>query len=893
MTNSFSRTAFAKAAGLFCIFALGVVTHWGYSISGHTGASWTIFAGHSGRALSASEGAKSRADPALRALALSIAPPAAPVIAVDPVLPSGDRAIQLAVGRMADVAAPVPLDLQGLAMAAMRTQLLQTELTLRALQARFERKLAKEKARALAVAERTIDQAATVTAPDEPLLAAIAASIVRQAQPFAQMQGADAAKTIQVASINPKAGPVSGAAPGSGLRAIAVATKGDTPSRPQDPAGKIVAYAPLPDAPAGPPEKPSEPEEAHDLGGVREAILAYRKGEMESGDSHAKRARGDIARIALEWAALSLQPRKVGFGRIVAFIDRYPQWPRRGWLQAHAEQRLFLDPAVRGKMLAYFSHHKAISPMGKLAHARLFRDQGKKSEAEKLVRTVWREERFNNWLEKLIVKEFGQYLSADDHKHRADRHFYRERYTDSLRTAGKAGKDTYAFAAARVVVARGAAPEKHAGKFPAKFQRDPTWTFAQIHRLRKAEKPQAAAKLLLESKIVSQDAVNSAAWWSEQRMIARRLLDAGDAQTAYKVSAAHFADTGASLLDAEFYAGWIALRFLNKPDAALGHFAHSLRNSTTPISRSRAAYWQARAAELGAEPEDAERLYAVAADHSSTYYGQLANVRLRGAQTVAVRRAPARAFGSMRLVPVRVVELLKQIDEDTMAVQLAAGLARTIDDESQIAALAAIMRREKDAGASLMIGKLASYRGIELDDVAFPDFGIPKYLPLANSVAKPLVYSIARQESAFRAKAVSHAGAKGLMQMLTSTARRTAQRKGIAFDPQRLISDPAFNAQLGAAHLGELKDEHPGSMILVFAAYNAGGPRVNQWIKAYGDPRKPGVDPIDWVERIPISETRNYVQRVTENLGVYRSLLGSQDAPYPPVEDLRAYAARF
>ena len=904
MTNSFFGSTFAKALGLSSVFALGGLTHWGYSVSDQMGASPILFEKHVDARNGQADVVVARPTVMMPVAGLRAKQSAGPSLShsIGPITPAearfarSDVDIGAAIGRMANVGPAQSLDLHSLAMVAMQTQQLQTELTLRALQARFERKLRKERARLMALAEQHIDQASRVDAPGASLQVAIAASIVREANRAEAERLSFARKTrtekdIVVASITSAADV--GLTEKSGLGAIAAATNDGKKLPHAEVTKNLAAYAPLPEALTVRVEKRAGPEEAYDLTGVREAIYAYRKGEMDSGDAHAKRANNMVAQVALEWAALSLQPRKAGFERIVAFIDRYPQWPQRGWLQMRAEQSLFLDASVRSKAAKHFEKHEAVSPIGSLAKARVLRARGKKDEAAKVVRSVWREERFNNWLERLVVKEFGDVLSDDDYKYRADLHFYRERYTDSLRNAGKAGKEVYKFAAARVAVARGAAPEKFAGKFSAKYQRDPTWLFAQIRRLRKAEKPHAAAKILIASRLTSENAINGAAWWSEQRMIARRLLDAGDAETAYKVSAAHCAQSGAALLDAEFYAGWIALRFLKKPEIALAHFANSLRHSSMPISRSRAAYWQARAAELGSEPEDANRLYALAAEHSSTYYGQLAHVRLRGAKAVAVRRAPARAFGSVRLMPIRIVELFKQIDEDTMANQLAAGLAKVEDDESQIAALAAIMRREKDAGGSLLIGKLASYRGIELDDIAFPDFGIPKYSPLANSVASSLVYSIARQESAFRAKAVSHAGAKGLMQMLTSTARRTAQRKGIAFDPQRLVSDPAFNAQLGAAHLGELKDEHPGSMILVFAAYNAGGPRVNQWIKAYGDPRKPGVDPIDWVERIPISETRNYVQRVTENLGVYRSMLGNEKVPFPPVEDLRAHASRL
>lgn len=950
MTNAFSGTALGKVLGLCSIFVLGALTHWGYWSSQERGAVWqgpaaTSVADSSTQKASvavlseiplawpsrASQGAWRAVDEADEAavraffsrqkqtvgtpekagkaavvasemarLAGSVTLPVAPVFPVYLLTEGREKQVEYAITRVAAVGEPVALDLKGLAIAAMHTRILETELSLVALDRRLTRRMSKLRMKLMRLAANEIDRNIPVEAPGTALYAGLLRSIDRAARQYVAAQPiakkpVRTAEPVQVASANTTAS-IPAAIPGGAVDAIAAAARAglpvSAPLPPERPSPQLLAYAPLPDNRPPAPRR-AVPEETLDLTGVREAIYAYRKGEMESGDAHASRAQNEVARAAVEWAALRLQPRKAGYRRIAAFLKTHPDWPKREWLLWRAEQSLFIDAAARKYVGEYLAITKPVSPIGRLMQARYLRDRGEVGEAARIVKATWREERFNKWLERLILKEFGSMLDADDYSRRADRHFYRERYTDSLRIAAKAGKDAYQFAAARVAVARGAAPEKFVSKFEARFRKDPSWTYAKVRRLRKAEKPQAAAKVLLSAGPFEEEAVNAAAWWLELRMVARRLLDEGDAKTAYAVVARHRSRDGASLLDAEFYAGWIALRFLKKPDVALGHFSRSLLAASTPISRSRAAYWQARAAEHGPEPEDAERLYALAAEHSSTYYGQLAYVQLRGASPVPIRRAIKRAHGPQRILPIRVVELFKSIDEDSLAMGLASGLAKTVRNEAQIAALGAIMRRERDASGSLVVGKLASYRGIEIDEISFPDFGVPAFSSLSNSADKALVYAIARQESAFRARAVSHAGAKGLMQMLTSTARRTAQRKGIAFDPGRLVNDPAFNAQLGAAHIGELMDEHPGSLILVIAAYNAGGPRVNQWIRAYGDPRKPGVDPIDWVERIPISETRNYVQRVTENIGVYRSMMGSFDVPHLPVKDLRAYASRL
>jgi soluble lytic murein transglycosylase len=233
---------------------------------------------------------------------------------------------------------------------------------------------------------------------------------------------------------------------------------------------------------------------------------------------------------------------------------------------------------------------------------------------------------------------------------------------------------------------------------------------------------------------------------------------------------------------------------------------------------------------------------------------------------------------------VRVAELLLATGDKDVAAPLALDAAKNMEDTKQIAALGEAIASQRDAKLSLIFGKAASYRGIPLDDVAFPSYGVPNFDALPNSAPRSVVYAIARQESAFDPKAVSSAGAMGLMQMIASTARHTAYQHGVAFDLPRMINEPAFNAKLGAAHLGILMGEYKGAYLLTFAAYNAGGGRVKQWMDAYGDPRKPNVDPIDWVERIPITETRNYVQRVMENFIVYRAKFGDTNSPAPQVQ---------
>ncbi len=656
------------------------------------------------------------------------------------------------------------------------------------------------------------------------------------------------------------------------------------------------SHAPGPDMAArtapDPDDAGAPPPERADASALREAIEAYRKGDLDKGDALSANVLDDLGRTALRWAAVRLQPAKAGYERLDDFITRNRGWPTNGFLTSRLDDALFNDKMKASVVRAHFAAREPTTASGRLALARALLSEGKPKEAEALVRRVWREDDFGTWLENAIRKEFGALLAADDHRYRATRLFYKEQTAASLRIAALVSPDYVALAKARNAVADEAASDKLLEAVPAALRDDPSYAFARAQKLRRANKFTEASAIILAAPTDGDLLVNPDAWWEERRVLARKLLDAGENAAAYKVASTHSARATEARIEAEFHAGWIALRFLNDPKTALGHFAAAGKVARTPISLARALYWQARAVEAGDAPEDAPRLYALAAQHSSAYYGQLARARL-GFADQPVRRAARVAEGAERLEPIRAVEMFESIGEKELAFRLTMDLARALDDEAQIAALGRILTQAKNARATLAVGKLVSQRGMALDDIAYPRFGVPSFEELARSAEMPVVYAIARQESAFQTDAASHAGAKGLMQMLASTARRTAQRAGVAFDEKRLLADPAFNAQLGAAHLAELMDEHGQSLILTFAAYNAGGHRVKQWIAAYGDPRKADVDPIDWIERIPFTETRNYVQRVAENLAVYRARFGAADAPRLVVKDLRAREARL
>ncbi len=612
-----------------------------------------------------------------------------------------------------------------------------------------------------------------------------------------------------------------------------------------------------------------------------QAVAAYKAGDFAHGDEAASRAQAPLAAAAAQWVGLRLHPHNAGFRRIAAFLAAHPNWPAADWLRRRGEQALVGEHQPDKIVLAWFAETKPLTAYGKYALARASAREGDFETAAALARDAWRNEDVGQGFDTIFNKELGELLTPADHKFRADRLLYAGKTSLALRSAELAGKDVVLLARARISGA-----DKLAASLPPSVQGDPGLLYGRVHKLRTASKFAEAGALLRKAPRAIEQVVDGDLWWEERRIVARKLLDQGDPETAYALCAQHAAVKTSNKVDAEFNAGWIALRFLGDPIKAERHFKTLAQIAETPLQKSRALYWLGRTAEAENDSR-AQNFYRQAATHSTTFYGQLASARL-GAEDRPLRPPPQAASGDKRDEAVRIAELLFAVGEKEIAAPLSLDSARYLPEESQVAALGEVIARQGDAKLSLIYGKAASYRGIALDDVAFPGYGVPDFSALPGSASRSVVFAVARQESAFDPKAVSSAGAMGLMQMIASTARHTASMRGVSFDISRMLRDPPFNAQLGAAHLGILLGEYRGAYLLTFAAYNAGGGRVKQWIDAYGDPRKPHVDPIDWVERIPITETRNYVQRVMENFVVYRAKFDDKGTRPPQVELARA-----
>jgi soluble lytic murein transglycosylase len=617
-----------------------------------------------------------------------------------------------------------------------------------------------------------------------------------------------------------------------------------------------------------------------DVAAVKEAIAAARKGKTSQAEDLQKTISDPVARKLVEWAILrSDETASVDFNRYMAFIADNPHWPAIGMLRRRAEATLWSDRLDPAFVRAFFGKEKPATTKGKFALARALLLQGDRAAAQSLVREAWRNENFSDDLESLAIDVFRDLITPADHKARMDMRLYAEDVDGGLRSANRAGGNALVIAKARIAVIKKAA---NAGALldavPADAQRDVGYIFSRAQHLRRAEKADEAAELILSIPPDHGQTLDSDQWWVERRLVARKLIDLGDVKGAYRIARdAPVPSKDNYRAESQFTAGWIALRFLNDPATALVHFAKVGQGNSNPITLSRAGYWQGRAAEALGRNNDARAHYEAAARYSTAYYGQIARARL-GRQDIVVRPAPEpmpeRRDTAIRLEVAHAIELLYAIDERDLVAGSLADLGERSTDVAALAALGDVAARYKDARAMLLLGKSALGRGLPLEHYAFPTVGLPEYRAIGPEIEPAVAYAIARQESTFNPKIISSARAMGLMQVTPEAARYVTKKFSAPYDEKRLMSDQIYNVQLGAAELGDLIVDYRGSYILTFAGYNAGRGRVKEWIARYGDPRDPKVDPIDWVEQIPFSETRNYVQRVLENLQVYRVRFG-------------------
>jgi soluble lytic murein transglycosylase len=582
-----------------------------------------------------------------------------------------------------------------------------------------------------------------------------------------------------------------------------------------------------------------------------------------------------VARKLAEWIILRSDDNGATVERYRAFLSANPSWPSQTFLRRRLEAALWDDHRDDSVVWSWFENESPVSAKGRLSLARALLARGDRANAERLVREAWRNDPMSEDTETTALDLFGALLTPGDQQARMDTLLYGSEHEAALRAAKRLGSGHVALAKARIADYNKASNTRALLEaVPHELHSDPGYIFSKIQLLRREEKFAEAAQLMLAAPRDPARLHNLDEWWIERRLLARKMIDAGEHRTAYLIARdAALPTRDIYKTEQDFTAGWIALRFLNDPATAAQHFARIGAGSVNPTTLARAGYWQGRAAEAAGRAQEARAAYTAAAAQSTSYYGQLARAKLGLTQIELNDVSAARGRGVERLEIVRAVELLYDLDEGEIAVPIFADMGENGDPDA-LTGLGELASRHGDARAMLLVGKAALNRGLPFDFYAYPVNGIPPFRSIGPEVERSVLYAIARQESAFNPRDVSAAQAYGLMQVTPDAGKYVCKRAGVGFDLARMKSDPVYNVALGSAELGGLLEDYRGSYIMTFAGYNAGRGSVKKWIDRYGDPRDPKVDAVDWVELIPFSETRNYVQRVMENLQVYRARFG-------------------
>jgi soluble lytic murein transglycosylase len=605
---------------------------------------------------------------------------------------------------------------------------------------------------------------------------------------------------------------------------------------------------------------------------ARDAFAAAGHGDWKHAMQHADAADDSALAALMRWQYALDSDSGASFEDISKFIAMNPEWPEQKRLRVRAELSLREGDTGHADIIQWFATQPPVTGIGKVALARALTITGGAAEEKikTLVREAWKDGDFDEVHEKDILNSFGKILSAEDHIARADRLLWEEKTGPAKRLLPLLSDARQRLINARIALINDKTLSIIAvARVPAELKNDPGLVYDRMQYRLRRDDDDGVREMLLKA---PESPPYPEKWWRARELEVRTAIDEDDYAMAEKLLARRGDLAARESADATWLSGWLALEFQKKPQAAEDIFSRMYEAVRQPPSRARAAYWAGRAAEAAGDGDAAADWYAHAGDYPTTFYGQLGLLKSSGSSPLSLPATPnidkaAASFDNNQVV--QALRLCLKYGARDTANRLIGGLIE--DGTPEEAALAA--KLAVDDGSSFLAvraAKKALQKNIVLIESGYPRIDTPSGL----AVEKPLVFAIARQESEFDPHAQSASGALGLIQLLPRTAKETAKKADIRFDKKRLF-EPSYNLTLGSHYLSRLIESYDGSYVMAIAAYNAGPGNVRKWVRHIGTPKNDFTGAIDWIEKIPFSETRNYVQRVMENLQVYRRLEGA------------------
>ena len=626
------------------------------------------------------------------------------------------------------------------------------------------------------------------------------------------------------------------------------------------------------------PVKKSKYYSKKDFALAKKALNEMKQAKWTSALKTSKRARDKSIYNFIQWRHLLTKGNKASYYEYKAFIDANEDYPRIGRIKYLAEHKLSTDTVSPKKIISWFETSEPLSGFGKMILGESYILLGNKQKGISLVKEGWITAELNRSELKFYRKKFKKYLNADDYIKRADYLAWNDKYWDLKRLLRYLPKDyQLLYTARQLLMSKSYGVDNAIAKVPTKFKNDAGLNYDRLKWRRKRGRVDSSLEILLKINNTKDYLVRPDKWWTEREIISRSLIYKKKFELAYKVSSNHALSDGPEYAAAEWMSGWIALSFLNDPLLAKDHFENFYNNVGYPISVSRGAYWLGKTYQKLGEKNLAIEWLQKAAEFLTTYYGQLAFMELNPDKTfelpkdLEVSKNYKDYFFKKELV--KIIYLLDELDNSKYTKHILRHLANdNIENGSEI--LAAQLATTIDRfDFAIQIAKIASYEKRFHNKFNYPIISTPKYINGRKIPETAFILSIIRQESEFDLSANSHAGAKGLMQLMPYTAKVVAKQAKLPYSKSRLTKDAEYNINLGSHYIAGLILDYDGAYPFAVAAYNAGPKRVKYWKKINKNPQKKQIDYINWIELIKFRETRNYVQRVLENYNVYRYIL--------------------
>ena len=580
----------------------------------------------------------------------------------------------------------------------------------------------------------------------------------------------------------------------------------------------------------------------------------------------------------IQWRHLLTTGNQATFYDYMTFIQNNKDYPRISRIKYLAEQKLSTDKISPKKIINWFGVDEPLSGYGMLVLGESFIQTGDSEKGIALIKRGWITAELSRASMKSLSKKYRKYLDSKDYINRADYLAWENKYWDLKRMLPYLPKDyQLLYTARQILMSKSYGVDQAIKNVPQKFKNDAGLNHDRLKWRRKRGRIDSSLEILSSIKNNKDYLVRPDKWWVERAIMSRALIYKNKYETAYKVASQHSLDKGSEFAEAEWLSGWIALSFLNDPILAVDHFNNFYQNVSYPISLARGAYWLGRSYEKIGDKRQSEDWYREATKYLTTYYGQLAFLKINPSQNFEleeqanVKDEYRKYFYNKELV--KITHLLNELNKDKYTKNILRHLANdNIASGSEILA-AELATNISRYDFAIQVSKLASYEKRFHNTFNYPIISVPQYVNGRKIPETAFILSLIRQESEFDMRANSHVGAQGLMQIMPYTAKLVAKQAKLPYSKSRLTSDPEYNINLGSHYIAGLILQYDGAYPFATAAYNAGPKRVKHWKKINKDPQKKQIDFVDWVELIPFKETRNYVQRVMENYNVYRYIL--------------------